>query len=49
MKKEKQRSESAIQFDNIYREHHDPQTREKKKILSNRKLRAEGIKNDLGL
>lgn len=44
-----QRAESAIQFDNIYREHHDPKTREQKKIMDNRNKRAELIKQDNGL
>ena len=48
-KKVNTRSESAIQFDEIYREHNDPQTKEMKKILNNRNKRAEDIKKDLGL
>ncbi len=44
-----QRPESAIQFDNIYREHHDPDSREKRKIMENRNKRAELIKQDNGL
>ena len=45
----KQRAESATQFEEIYKEHHDPQTREKKKILDNRRKREELIKEDNGL
>ena len=45
----KPRPESAIQFDEIWKEHNDPATREKKKILNNRKQREEDIKNDLGI
>jgi hypothetical protein len=49
-KKDKpQRAESAIQFDSIYREHHDPQTKEKRKIIENRKKRVENSKEDLGI
>lgn len=44
-----QRPESATQFDSIYREHHDPQSREKRKIMENRDKRAELIKQDSGL
>ena len=47
--KVKQRAESAVQFDEIYKEHHDPTTREKKRILDNRKSREELIKEDNGL
>lgn len=50
MKEQKKiRMESATQFQEIYEEHHNPQTREKKKILDNRKKRRENIKNDLGM
>jgi hypothetical protein len=45
----KPRPESATQFDEIWKEHNDPATREKKKILNNRKKREEDIKNDLGI
>jgi hypothetical protein len=45
----KQKSESGRQFDKIFLEHHDPQSREQKKILNNRKKRAEIIKEDNGL
>ena len=45
----KPRAESAIQFDAIWNEHNDPATREKKKILNNRKTREELIKQDHGL
>lgn len=44
-----QRPESAIQFDNIYREHHDPKTREQRKIMNNRKIREDNNKEDHGL
>ena len=43
------RPESAIQFDEIWKEHNDPATREKKKILNNRKQREILIKEDHGL
>jgi len=43
------RPESSIQFDAIYKEHHDPRTREQKKIIENRKKRVENNKQDNGL
>ena len=43
------KSESGIQFDDIYEEHHNPETIDKKKIDKNRKKRKEEIKKDLGL
>ena len=49
MKKVKPRAESAVQFDEIWKEHNDPATREKKKILNNRKQRADNNKLDHGL
>jgi hypothetical protein len=42
-------SEAGEQFQSIYKEHHDPVSREKKKILENRRKRAEIIKEDNGL
>ncbi len=48
-KETKQRPESAVQFDSIWKEHNDPQTREKKKILNNRKQREQSNKDDLGI
>ncbi len=48
-KVEKKRSETAVQFDEIYREHHDPQTAHKRKILNNRKIREQSNKEDLGI
>lgn len=44
-----ERSESAIQFDEIYAEYNDPVKREEKKIKENRKKREENIKEDLGV
>ena len=43
------KSESGIQFDEIYEEYHHPDTIEKKKIYENRKRKVEEIKKDLGL
>ena len=43
------RGEPATQFDQIYREYHDPKTKEYKKILNNRKIRQEDNKKDLGI
>ena len=48
MKQEKQ-NEPGRQFDEIMAEYNDPTEREKKKILNNRKKRAEDNKNDLGM
>ena len=45
----KTRLESAIQFEDIYEKHHDPEERAKRKILENRKKREEDSKNDSGL
>ena len=45
----KPRSEVSIQFEEIYKAHHDPEERAKKRILNNRKKRAEYIKRDLGI
>lgn len=42
------RPESAKQFDEIYMEHHDPEAKEERKILKNRRKRAEEIKKELG-
>ena len=49
MKKVKEQNEPGRQFDEIMAEYNDPVEREKKKILNNRKKRAESIKNDLGV
>jgi hypothetical protein len=48
-KEQPQRAESAIQFDSIYREHHNPQTKEIKKIMENRNKREQNNKEDLGI
>ena len=45
----KEMSESGRQFEEIYRLHSDPEERAKKRILNNRKKRAEYIKRDLGI
>ena len=37
------------QFDEVYREHHDPKSREKKRILEYREKRLKDIKKDRGL
>jgi hypothetical protein len=42
------RPESAKQFDEIYREHYDPEKKEERIILKNRRKRAEEIKKELG-
>jgi len=42
-------SESGKQFEKIYKLHHDPEERIKKRILNNRKKRAEYIERDLGI
>lgn len=47
--KKKEQNEVGRQFDEIMAEYNDPATREKKKILNNRKKRAEENKKDLGL
>ena len=49
MKKEKELSEPARQFEQIFKEHHDPEMREKRKILNNRKKNIEEKEKDLGL
>lgn len=43
------KSEASRQFDNIYKEHHDPEARKRKAIRERRQKRAESIKRDLGL
>lgn len=43
------RPESAIQFDAIWKEYNDPEERAKRKLLENRKKRAETNKSDKGL
>jgi hypothetical protein len=47
--KKKEQNEIGRQFDEIIAEYNDPQKREEKKILNNRKKRAENIKKDLGM
>ena len=42
-------SESGRQFQEIYKAHHDPEERAKKRIKLNREKRAEYIKRDLGI
>ena len=42
-------SESGRQFQEIYKAHHDPEERAKKRILRNRIKRANDIKRDLGI
>ena len=37
------------EFDKIIEDHHDPEKRERKKILEIRKKREEEIKGDLGI
>ena len=46
---QKERPESAIQFEEIYNDHHDPSKRLERRILDNRKQRAENIKRNVGL
>ena len=47
--KKKEQNEPGRQFDEIMAEYNDPQERERKKILNNRKKRAESNKQDKGL
>lgn len=42
-------SEAGRQFADIYREHSDPERRESKKFIGNRKKRIENLKKDLGI
>jgi hypothetical protein len=46
---DKKRNEPARQFEEIFREHHDPEMKYKKKILDNREKRKEDIREDLGI
>ena len=46
---QKERPESARQFEQIFEEHHDPAKRAEKRILDNRIQRAEHIKRSVGL
>ena len=46
---QKERPESARQFEEIWNDHHDPARRAEKRILENRKQRAELIKRNVGL
>ena len=43
------RSEVAIQFEEIFKNHHDPLKRQELKIKENRLKRANRIKEDAGL
>ena len=45
----KEMSESGRQFEEIYKLHHDPEERIKKRILRNREKRALEIRKDLGI
>ena len=45
----KEMSESGRQFQEIYKAHHDPEERAKKRIKLNREKRAEYIRKDLGI
>ena len=45
----KEMSESGRQFEAIYKAHHDPEERIKKRILRNREKRALEIRKDLGI
>ena len=45
----KDRSEVGLQFEEIFNDHHDPTKRAERKILNNRKNRAEQIKRDVGM
>ena len=42
------RPESAVQFEEIYEKHNNPEEREKRKILKNRQQKQENKKKDLG-
>ena len=46
---QKERPESARQFEEIYNDHHDPSKRLERRIQDNRKQRAELIKKNVGL
>ena len=43
------KSESGKQFDKIFKEHHNPVSKEKKRLERNREERAKKIKQDAGL
>jgi len=45
----KERNEAGKQFNEIFREHHDPENKYKKKLLENREKRKKNIKEDNGL
>lgn len=42
-------SESGRQFAEIYKQYSDPERRESKKFIGNRKKRIENLKKDLGI
>ena len=46
---QRERPESALQFEQIYEEHHDPLIRQQRKIRENREQRAKNISSDAGL
>ena len=41
--------EPAKQFDKIFREHHNPVSKEKKRLERNREKRKSDLKKDLGI
>ena len=45
----KEMSEVGRQFEEIYKAHHDPEERAKKRIKQNREKRALEIRKDLGI
>ena len=45
---DKKQTEVAKQFEEIYEKHHDPEEREKRKIIKKRQLRGELKKKDYG-
>lgn len=49
IKKQADRSEPAVQFEQIFDDYHNPQNRDKKRMEANRKQRLLKIKQDLGV
>jgi hypothetical protein len=45
----KQQNEVSRQLAEIWEEHHNPEARDKKRILKNREKKREMIKKDLGI
>ena len=45
----KKLSEVGRQFEEIFENYHNPESRDKRKILKNRERRASNLKEDVGL